>query len=251
MNIPTIGGARGIFEIFIPGTFLLLNLASVVYLLPFIDEDTKDLFIVITSNPGLSLIIIICFGYLIGVILRLFSTKSTDKLSVKFNKIFVPHAKENGKLKLWADEEFPYVSWIGEICKSYLPHEAYDFYNKTWGDHEKVGRQTMNFYKTVINSTNEKAALEIYSAESLTRYISGIFYSIVISFCLLFITFILKWFISGKIIIILPLILLLYLLGIVIILYHYRFIRIKEVETIFAAAFVQRSIIKKNPEKDD
>lgn len=246
MNIPTIGGARGIFEIFIPGTFLLLNLASVVYLLPFIDEDTKNLFLDVTSNPGLSLIIIICFGYLIGIILRLFSTKSTDKLSVIFNKIFVPHAKENGELKPWFKEDFPYSSWIGEICKSYLPHEAHDFYNNTWGKHEKVGRQTMNFYKTVISSTNEKAAFEIYSAESLTRYISGIFYSLVIAFCLLFITLILKLYISREIIIILPLILLLYLFGIAIILKYYRFIRIKEVETVFAAAFVERSIFEEN-----
>lgn len=34
MNIPTIGGAQGIFEIFVPGMFLLLNLAVVVYLFP-------------------------------------------------------------------------------------------------------------------------------------------------------------------------------------------------------------------------
>ena len=68
MTIPTIGGARGIFEIFIPGVFLFLNLTAVVYLFPFIDEDTKNYLLSCSSNPFLSLIIIICFGYLIGVI---------------------------------------------------------------------------------------------------------------------------------------------------------------------------------------
>ncbi|GAI26286.1 unnamed protein product, partial [marine sediment metagenome] len=53
MNIPTIGGARGIFEIFVPGVFLLLNLAVAVFLLPFIDEDTKNFFLDYASNPVL------------------------------------------------------------------------------------------------------------------------------------------------------------------------------------------------------
>lgn len=31
MNIPTIGGPRGIFEVFVPGMFLLLNTSAAVY----------------------------------------------------------------------------------------------------------------------------------------------------------------------------------------------------------------------------
>ncbi|HDN64854.1 MAG TPA: hypothetical protein ENF23_00930 [Methanosarcinales archaeon] len=81
MNIPAIGGTRGVFEIFVPGAFLLLNLAAVVYLLPFIDEDTKRFISGCGSNPALSLVILLCFGYLIEVILRLFRAETVDENS--------------------------------------------------------------------------------------------------------------------------------------------------------------------------
>ena len=42
MNIPTIGGARGIFEFFVPGVFLLLNLGFATYIFPFTDAETKN-----------------------------------------------------------------------------------------------------------------------------------------------------------------------------------------------------------------
>jgi ABC-type multidrug transport system fused ATPase/permease subunit len=247
-DIPTIGGARGIFEIFVPGVFLLLNLTGIVYLLPFTDTNTKNLILVCFSNPILSLIIIICFGYLIGVILRLFRTEKADRLSAKWNQKFNSYARqEDGTLKLWAYEEFPYIGWIGEVCKLYLPPNALDFYNKTWTCRRLEGqnRQFFNFCKTMINSVDERATNEIYSAEALSRYISGIFYSLVISSALLFLTTILHFIISGKIMILLLLILFAYFLAIVVLLRYFRFIRIKEVEIVFAATFENRSIFEK------
>jgi hypothetical protein len=200
-NIPTIGGARGIFEIFVPGVFLLLNLAAIAYLFPFIDKDTKNFILGCNSNPVLSLVIMVCFDYLIGVILRLFRTELADKLSARWNQKFNSYARqEDGTLKLWAYEEFPYIGWIGEVCKLYLPLDALDFYNKTWAGRRREGqnRQFFNFCKTMINSVDERAANEIYSAEALSRYISGIFYSLVIASCLLFVTVILHLIIFGK-----------------------------------------------------
>lgn len=34
-EVPSVGGARGIFEMFVPGVFLLINIAIVVYVGPF------------------------------------------------------------------------------------------------------------------------------------------------------------------------------------------------------------------------
>lgn len=52
MNIPAIGVVRGLFDVFVPGTFLLLNLILVVYLLPFDDQDTKRFIETIASDSG-------------------------------------------------------------------------------------------------------------------------------------------------------------------------------------------------------
>jgi hypothetical protein len=269
MNIPAIGGTKGIFEIFIPGVFLLLNLAVFAYLLPFSNNEERNLIIEFISNPVLGLIVIISFGYLVGVILRLLKTEPVDELSARFIQLFNSNAQNDGKLifkflpfntirnvfnskaqndgkfKLWAYEEFPYIKSIGEICKSYLPPDAQEFYEKTWGS-SKGGKQFINFYKTIISSIDEKAASEIYSAESLSRYISGIFYSLVFASCLLFISFILNYFIFGKILIIIFLMLIGYFFGILTILWNLRFMRIKEVEIIFAATFIHRSIFENN-----
>jgi hypothetical protein len=81
MIIPTIGGARGIFEILVPGMFLLVNLGVVVYLLPFIDVETRDLIAACVSEPVVAVVIGVVFGYLIGVVLRLFPPGGPDKLS--------------------------------------------------------------------------------------------------------------------------------------------------------------------------
>ena len=244
MNIPTIGGTRGVFEIFVPGAFLLLNLAAVVYLLPFIDEDTKSFISGCGSTPALGLVIILCFGYLIGVILRLFGVEPVDKLSAKWIQMTKTRAQqEDGVFKLWARERFPYIGWIGEVCKSDLPPNTVEFYYNTWASRRREGRNThfFNFCKTIINSVDERAANEIYAAEALSRYISGTFYSLVIASCLLLVTAVLN---HGSLGIMIPLLLIVvvYVLAISAILNFFRFIRIKEVEIVFAATFRHRSI---------
>jgi len=244
MNIPTIGGTRGVFEIFVPGAFLLLNLVAVVYLLPFIDENTKSFISGCGSTPALGLVILLCFGYLIGVILRLFRAEPVDRLSAKLNKKFNSHAcQEDGTFKQWAYEEFPYIGWIGEVCKLYLPSETIEFYYNTWAGRKREGqnRQFFNFCKTIINSVDERAANEIHSAEALSLYISGTFYSLLIASCLLFVTAVLNYYSLGVLIPLL-LVIVVYLLAIVAILRYFRFIRIKEVEIVFAATFRHRSL---------
>ena len=106
MNIPTIGGSRGIFEIFVPGTFLLLNLSVIVYMFPFTDEETRRLIAAGASNPASALIIAISFGYLMGVLLRLFRTDLPDNLSAAWLRIFTRRGNPK-ETKLWATEEFP------------------------------------------------------------------------------------------------------------------------------------------------
>lgn len=246
MNIPTIGGARGIFEIFVPGIFLLLNLGTVMYLFPFIDDETKQLVISSASNPVLVLVVVVSFGYLIGVILRLFRADQPDDWSARWLRRYAHHRQSDGKPRLYVSEGFPYIGWIEEVCKLYLSSEALEFYNKTWAPRKQLKRnkQFFNFCKIMISSNDERAAGEIYAAEALSRYIAGMFYALLLAFILILITAVLRYIVLGQVMAGFIIILVAYLLAIMTILSHFRFIRIKEVETVFAASFKNRCIFE-------
>jgi hypothetical protein len=247
MNIPTIGGARGIFEFFVPGVFLLLNLGFATYLFPYTDTETKNGIAAAASSPALALIIGISFGYLIGVVLRLFQTDLPDRLSAAWLRSFDRRARqEDRKFKLWAIEEFPYFGWIEQTCKLYLPSAALDFYQKTWGQ-RKQGEQNKQFFtfiKTIINSDDERAADEMYAAESLCRYIAGMFYALCFACLSLLIPIVASYLVLGQVLMGLIIILAVYLFMIAEILAHYRFLRIKEVEIVFAASYKNRALFE-------
>jgi len=246
MNIPTIGGAKGIFEIFVPGLFLFLNLVLVLYLFPFSEKETNSLISLCISNQIFGLVITISFSYLIGVILRLFRTDLADEWSAKFIRRFKSSVKQDGVYKLFAIENFPYLNWIGEVSKSYLSEDAEKFYKEFWHIKKEHGHKNFfNFNKVLITSVDERSANEIYSAEALTRYISSMFYALFFSFCLISFTLILRYIVLGTIMKGLLIISTAYLFAMLGILAHFRFIRIKEVETVFAACFINQSKIKK------
>lgn len=245
MNIPSIGGTRGIFEIFVPGVFLLLNIGMVVYITPFVDQDTKNLLLTAVSNPVSGLIVAICFGYLIGILLRLLRVDMPDSLSAAWLRQFSRTARKGkGKYMLYATEAFPYIGWIEEACQEYLPTKAMKFYKRVWSTRKKSGqnKQFVNFCKIVIASNDVRAADEIYAAESLTRYIAGMFYALSIAFVLILVVVIAE--ISSRVQLQdnLVVILLAYFLAIVVIIQNFRRIRIKEVEAIFAASFRNQSL---------
>ena len=70
-------------------------------------------------------------------------------------------------------EAFPYIGWVEEACRQYLPPEALQFYKKIWAKRKQVGenKQFINFCKIIISSSDERAANEIYAAEALYRVI--------------------------------------------------------------------------------
>jgi hypothetical protein len=247
MNIPTIGGARGIFEFFVPGIFLLLNFGMATYLFPSIDTETKKGILALTSNSVLVVIIGITFGYLLGVVLRLFKADFPDRLSAAWLRIFDRTAKKKDRhFELWATEHFPYFGWIEQVCKRYLPLESLNFYQKIWGQ-IKQGEQNKQFFthiKTIINSNDARATEEMYAAESMSRYIAGMFYALCFSFISLLATVIAYYLVSGKLMVGLVIILAAYLFIIAVILGNYRFIRIKEVEIVFAASFRNRVLFE-------
>jgi hypothetical protein len=249
MNIPTIGGTRGIFEIFVPGVFLLLNIGGILYISPFIDQSTRAQILRFLSNPVSSLIIAICFGYLIGVLLRLLQVDIPDNLSAAWLRRFSKNARrQNGQYMLYATESFPYIEWIEEASQQYLPNNALQFYKRVWAKRKKSGssKQFVNFCKIIVASNDELAANEIYVAEALTRYIAGMFYALSIAFILILSVAILEVYFLRQFPVGLIVILLTYLLAIIIIIENFRRIRIKEVEAIFAASFKNRTLFEKS-----
>jgi hypothetical protein len=254
MNIPTIGGTRGIFEIFVPGVFLLLNIGIVLYISPFVDQDTKSLIMTSLSNPISGLIVAICFGYLIGILLRLLRVDIPDNLSAAWLRRFSKNARKGkGQYMLFATEPFPYIKWIEEASQRYLPANAMQFYKRVWAKRKTDGqnKEFINFCKIIITSNDERAASEIYAAEALTRYIAGMFYALIFSFMLILAVVILESAFSGQFPNGLVIILLAYFLAIIVIIQNFRRIRIKEVEAIFAASFRNKTLFEKDTKVSD
>lgn len=248
MNVPTIGGAQGIFEIFVPGVFLLLNLVAVIYVFPLTNDETRQFLAANASNAPVVLVVAIAFGYLIGILLRLFSLASLDRDSAWWSKKFNPRSRnsENG-YKQSVTEEFPYISWIGEVCTTYYGHdgEAQKFYDKVWKPRilsRRGNKPFFNHCKVLINATDEKAAREIYIAESVTRYISGMFHALAIAVIAIAITIIAQIYLSVPVTASLLILGIAYVVFIVLIVRRFRDIRIKEVETVFAASLINRKI---------
>ncbi len=226
-EVPSVGGTRGIFDIFVPGAFLFLNITGIVYLWPTTGGDTKQLITAVASQAIPGLAVLVCFGYLLGILLRLLKTRAPDRWSGYFGWLISKIKFKDGRAYL---EEFPYFEHIKEVATNKLPGDAKEFYCEFWGKREAAGnREFFNYCKTIINAVDKRSALEVYAAEALTRYVASMFYALLISLILVLTAALViparELFVLASA----------YLLAIVIILRHLRFIRIKEVETVFVA----------------
>lgn len=250
-KLPNIGGTRGIFEIFIPGLFLLLNIVAffaIIFHNTFkIDINLSGL----TDKTLIAVLLIIGFGYLLGVILRLFRAERADKASMWLIRIL--HGalfKKDDMSKKFAFEDFPYIQWLNFTFKERLSKEIYTFFKDYWLDYNN--KTYFNFIKTIISVEDEKTSSEIYAQESLSRYISSMFYALL--FSIIFIIILLLYIDINSInnfdISILWSFLILYIFLTIGILSNYRFIRIKEVHIVIALSYKHKySILEINKNK--
>jgi hypothetical protein len=239
-NFKNISGAGGIFHIFVPGLFLLLNMAAGIYFSPLGNELMQAHIKEIMRNPTTSVALTIGVGYLIGVVLRIFRSELADRLSARFLRRFDRKARgPETLLNLYAHDEFPYSRWLGELCGR-LPPEVKEFYEKSWKG--KKSSTFLNFCKVMIISEDERAANEIYAAEALSRYISGMLYALFIAAGVIAAAIISQFIVTGKINLSLLAIDIGYMAAILSILANFRFIRIKEVFTVFVATYKNKGI---------
>ena len=246
MDLPRIGGAKGVFDVFVPGLFLWLNLIGLLYLWPWSDETVKSAIEKsATTNLPPAITLSIVFGYLIGVLLRLLRCGRVDRISALWLRMFSRGARKNpekrGVYKPFAVEPFPYFKWIEYLCEHCYP-EALDFFRNNWkpaapsASDVRINRQFFNFRKNLINSQGGARAVEIYAAEALTRYMAGMFHALFVAAIAVIMTCVFR-LLKGQSVGGLLLIALAYLLATACILRNFRLIRLKEVEVVFAADF--------------
>jgi hypothetical protein len=215
MNVPSVGGARGVFEILVPGVFLILNIAGLVYVL---DSKACEQLGNLFTSPALALLVVTCFGYLAGVLLRMVKSEAADLESGRWQRF----AYRNKKWKqsevdvfrargLWwvsmgdafssvFEEDFPYIKWLGISAAKYLPESASEFYARVWEPRARAdgsNTQFFNLCKTILESVDPRASATIYSAEALSRYISGALYALVICSLAMAGAFAYQRFVSG------------------------------------------------------
>lgn len=269
MNIPAIGAARGVFELFVPGAFVILNVLVVFYAA--VDGKAQDQIRELASNPLLSLVVLICFGYLVGVILRLFRAEIPDRWSARLNRLTNKSARKDSDARAafrarwdpkteedkerffpWAVEDFPYIESTGHTHTFGLEAGestgVSEFHRKVWAvPRERRQHKTFfNFCKTVINSVDERAAGEIYSAEALVRYLAGMFYSLLLVLMLMLAGLVLRLVLRPNDLgwVYFLILLVVYLAMLLAILRHYRIMRLKEVEIVFSATYHHRELFE-------
>ncbi len=238
MDIPSVGSPRGILELFLPGLFLLLNiLLTLSFVSP--DDATKKILSHLAANFGLTLLAAIPIAYCFGVSLRLLKTSPADRFSG-----WAIRATKKGASPDFAIEgdKFPYRKGFKKRVERYLPPSALTFYDEVW-DSPPYGTSLsrFDFYKNILRDISASAAKEIYAAEALCRYVANTVYAIGISVGFLSVALICCIMYRNSVPLALPAPLIVYLLAVVIIVRNFRFLRMYEVETVFALAFLYRS----------
>lgn len=162
--------------------FLLLNIVAGLYLLPFTDDATRKQIASVATSPALALFVALPFGYLAGVVLRLFRADLPDRAAARFLRLYDHNARRQEREDSYKDignsyayANFPYNRWLEAVVRRRFPQDVNAFFTTEWKG--KSSKQFLNFCKIVLSVADSLAAAEIYAAESLSRYISGMFYA--------------------------------------------------------------------------
>lgn len=243
-DVPGIASARGVFDIFIPGAFLLLHVIAVLALCFPSDPDVQRSFAALRSNSLLAVTSFVCFGYLMGVLLRLLKTETADRFSGYFCELLTRRKWPDGRQYL--REDFPYHAYLGFVASQRLPVAAAEFFESVWRPRAtpRGNRQFFNHSKVLVNAIDERSGAELAAAEAMTRYVSSMFYALSVAIMLVVI---MLWVSRSNVLLG---VLAAYLLAVVIILRNLRLLRFKEAEALFSATFFNSKVIAGGPHID-
>lgn len=247
MNIPALKGTRGVFDIFVPGLFLQLNILIFIAFLPVMRTHIQGALVMMKDNQWILLATMSVLSYLLGVILRMFRAETADRLSAWYiQKTDKPAKKFTNtnydETVAYAFENFPYLRWLEYVYTNRFTKDPKSFFEKIWKG--RIKKNFFNFAKTVISIHDERAAIEMIAAEELSRYTASMLYSLMVAVLFLLVDLIINLFYRTSMPVWLLLIMTAYLIMIREILRSYRYMRIKEVETVFAATYKNQDLLK-------
>jgi hypothetical protein len=249
MNIPT-SNTRGFFEILMPGIFLLINTCITIclFVVLFIPNSAHLLSNISKSISSSALIItfLVVFGYLIGFVLRLLKNEKIDQISASIIKTF----KKKYRSEYFLKDRFFYGRWMNDKITNRLPNAAKEFYKEFWGDKYTddgvVNTTFINFCKTIILKFDPQTGNEVFNAEALCRFVAGSYYALIFSIYLMVLNILIVVFKISPIASLVPIFICVgYFVLLVIIVTQYRFLRCKEVDTVFFACYANKEIFEK------
>jgi hypothetical protein len=250
MNIPTIGGARGIFEVLLPGAFLQVNVIVLIALAPFFDKASMVAVEKMCSNAIFLAVFFVAVGYFAGMIINIMRTGTVDYISsifVKYFLGFVVRYVPRGKVKYeevvcYSGLRFPYTKWIGHIVENYLPGESCSFFRSTWEGRDS--KEYFNYIKAILLLDGGSQMVEILTAENISRYLANIFYSLVLSLFMSVVVFLYKVLLLEEYSFILTAVIMFYAFSIYEILKNFRIVRIKEAMVVFTASYKNKHLFQ-------
>jgi hypothetical protein len=185
----------------------------------------------------------ITFSYLLGIVLRLLRCEIPDRLSAVFLRL-TDRRTYGGETERnrYAFDRFPFTRCMRTVCEDLMPPSVLQFFETVWVPHDS--KHFFNLCKLIVTSEDLKAAEEVYSAESLCRHISGMFYALVASVASMLALEIAILVSQGSPSYLLMFVMVVYVVAIVAILANFRFMRLKEVDTVFAASYRNREKIE-------
>lgn len=149
------------------------------------------------------------------------------------------------KIRRYLSDKFFYGNWMREKIRNCMPAETARFYDDFWDDKytEDIAKNTtfFNFCKTIIARVDSQSAIDIYSAEAITRFLAEMYYALQFSIILIGINLAISLIHTHVTIMIVTLGLgLFYIFLFHTLLSQFRFMRAKEVDTVFNASFANR-----------
>ena len=261
-SLSAFGEVRGFFEIFLPGVFLLLHVAVLVYCTAPVNSPPADFVKWISGNLAAAASIIgLPAGYVLGLALRLGRTNFADWVSgwlvraVPSGRKLITDAEDwwgkdqmNGEFildKRIRREAIPYPGLMMARLARELPPEARTFYESRWINERgggttrvvRIGLFRFNFFKTLVASLDNRDGKEMLAAEMMVRHAAHICYALFFSALALSLSAVsaveglrslLLWICGGELFLLLGLLM------------NLRLLRIGEVELVFACCFRNR-----------
>lgn len=176
---------HGLFEILLPGSFLLVNI--IVFLSIAAGVSVPAQMLPSAERWGfVEAVPVLGAAYILGMVLRMCRTEIPDRFSAWFIARIWPRI---GPDDVFVKDVFFYGNWMKERYLPRLPETAGTFFKEFWEPrykapalgHSNMNSQFFNFVKTMIQKLDAAMAEQLRNAEAVNRFIGGSFWALAAS----------------------------------------------------------------------